>query len=69
MAKIKYKRRDEILKELIESQHKLLQLKNQTCDGCIYKPKREGIDSYAEECGSCKRFYADGYTTEEQRDD
>ena len=42
---------------------------NISCEGCIYKPKRPGIDCYAEECGSCKRFYADMYLTKEQEFD
>ena len=69
MAKVTYKRRDQILKELLDAQLKILQLKNKTCEKCIYKPKRQGIDTYAEECGLCSRFYGDGHTTEEQRYD
>jgi len=33
--------------------------KSKSCDGCIYKPHKEGIDSFPMECGECKRFYAD----------
>ena len=40
-----------------------------SCDGCIYKPKRQGIDCYAEECGSCKRFYGDMHLTKEHEFD
>ena len=42
---------------------------NKSCDGCIYKPKRQGVDCYAEECGSCKRFYGDMYLTKEHEFD
>lgn len=31
------------------------------CKGCIHQPKRE--ESYPEICGTCSRWYADGYAT------
>ena len=33
--------------------------KDTTCDGCIHKPK-EG-ENYPIECGTCCRWYGDGY--------
>jgi len=67
MPKVVYKRRDQLELELKEALAKLEA--KESCGGCIYKPKVEGVDSYANECGACKRFYGDGHTTEEQRDD
>ncbi|MDQ7067777.1 MAG: hypothetical protein Q9M40_07280 [Sulfurimonas sp.] len=34
------------------------------CEGCTHKPKREGIDNYPDECGTCKRFYGDEWEKE-----
>ena len=30
-----------------------------TCDGCIHKPRSN--ENYPIECGTCSRFYADGF--------
>ena len=30
-----------------------------TCNGCRHKPEKG--DNYPEECGTCSRFYGDGY--------
>ena len=40
----------------------IMEPRNRSCNGCIYKPKAG--ENYPYECGECSRFYADGYESE-----
>ena len=35
------------------------EFENVLCDGCEYKPERDGIDPFPMRCGECRRFYPD----------
>ena len=39
---------------------------NNTCEGCIFKPKNRG--NYQSECGECSRWYADGYRSQNKHE-
>ena len=36
------------------------------CNNCIYQPKEN--ENYREECGTCSRFYADGYEVDKNKE-